>query len=83
MKRINQLYREIKQNSDDRLKYICLGVMLVMIITLGITLMIMRVEGTTQALSDKIIRFHVVANSDTTQDQIGRASCRERVYDLV
>ena len=32
-----------------------------------------------QALSEDVLRLRVVADSDEAVDQIGRASCRERV----
>ena len=44
-------------------------------------------EGLQEGIAKEIIRFHVIANSDSDEDQylkyqlkeIGRASCRERV----
>ena len=51
----------------------------VVLVVISLTMAISYSGVTTNALADKIIRFHVVANSDSTQDQLLKQQAKDEI----
>lgn len=54
----------------------------VSVITIVIFL-VFNAKATTDSLADKVIRFHVVANSDTTEDQILKQRVKDEIIEYM
>ena len=68
----------IKDNRSITKSSIVLLMGLVLVV-IGLTMAISYSGVTTNALADKIIRFHVVANSDSTQDQLLKQQAKDEI----
>lgn len=74
-----QLYKKLMQDDEAIAKFSI--VMVISLITIIICLVIVinysnKMEG---GLADKVIRFHVVANSDSTQDQLLKQQVKDEI----
>ena len=48
-----------------------------------VVLLVFNAKATTDSLADKVIRFHVVANSDTTEDQILKQRVKDEIIEYM
>ncbi|MCY6355511.1 stage II sporulation protein R [Clostridium sp. ZS2-4] len=62
-----------------------IAIILFLILVLGSILGIsyMKADASQKSISDKIIRFHVIANSDTTEDQALKLMVRDEVLNYI
>lgn len=77
--KIKQIYKEFVKDDERVAKVSLIMVMTLILITICLTIVINYSSNTTSLLADKVIRFHVVANSDSTQDQLLKQQVKDEV----
>ncbi len=77
--KIKQIYKEFVKDDERVAKFSLIMVMALILITICLTIVINYSSNTTSLLADKVIRFHVVANSDSTQDQLLKQQVKDEV----
>lgn len=74
--------KEKKYLSREHLN-IMVCVTLILVLVLGATITVRKTKAVTDSLSQEVIRFHVVANSDTTEDQLLKQHVRDEVIEFM
>lgn len=74
-----------KNRGTSSMKNKLIAIMLFLILVLGSVLGIsyMKAGASQKTISDKIIRFHVIANSDTTEDQTLKLKVRDEILNYI
>lgn len=75
---INTTDKILASLKNKKMMFRNLGIAIAVMI-IGILCLIGYTQRETEALSDKMIRFHVVANSDTTEDQLLKQQVKDTV----
>lgn len=76
MRRLIELWKNKK--SRDEIIYLII-LILTVIISLGTATITIYTGEVSQTLSESILRFHVVANSDTTEDQLLKQQVKDEI----
>ncbi len=71
--------KEFFKNDERMTKVTAIVVILLFLCTICINVIAGTSKNVTDSLASKIIRFHVVANSDSTQDQLLKQQIKDRV----
>lgn len=76
---IKQKYREFIKDDERMIRISFIMLMSLILVTICLTVAVSYSSTTTSSLADKVIRFHVVANSDSTQDQLLKQQVKDEV----
>ena len=71
-----EIFQDKEVLNEKIMSMILLAVIILGIITLGLGI---YTQTVTQTLSENILRFHVVANSDTTEDQLLKQQVKDEI----
>lgn len=69
--------------SREDIRYIILMIVLVLSLILSADIVVRKTDIETSSLAQQMIRFHVVANSDTAEDQLLKQKVRDEIIDYM
>lgn len=72
-----------RKNKIYEYKTMLLAGVVLLVTAISICIIINYSQSVTDSLSQEVIRFHVVANSDTTDDQLLKQKVRDEVIDFI
>ena len=71
-----------KENRNNRITLLAI-ITLSIIMMLGTNILILKSKDETESLAQQVIRFHVVANSDTTEDQLLKQQVKDEIIEFI